>query len=140
MSFNKLIKNTKNNESNTSSWLNEPLQAPKTMPPSIDSWVNADLVEAPKKISDRWEYETTENGIKHILPYSLSKAKNNNTELSNWIKTIMMCIEFNGRYKMCEFRIPVNLQRACDGFVTIYTTGINRAGMEEVIWYAKKGI
>lgn len=138
MSFNNLVKKAKSKESDTASWLNEPVQAPKPNPVQIDSWVKADLPDTPKKATERWEYDRPEEDIKHILPHALSIARNNNTELSNWIKTVMMCIEYNGRYKMCEFKVPVNLQPACDGAVTIYTTGIKRAGMEEVIWYVKK--
>lgn len=134
MSFNKLIKTAKTPEVNTASWLSEPIPTPIVAPISTPKVID---IKA-KSSSDKWSYQgIKKDAVKHVLPWQLSKAKGNHIDVQNWIETIIMFIELNGKYVINEFQIPDQFIDIL-GAETIWTSGYQRKDHEEIIWMLKK--
>ena len=138
MSFNKLIKTAKTPETNTASWLSEPIPTPIVTSPSTTKQ-DAQVIDIKAKTSsERWSYQgIKKESIKHVLPWQLSKAKGNHIDVQNWIETIIMFIDLNGKYVINEFQIPDQFIDIL-GAETIWTSGYQRTDHEEIIWMLKK--
>jgi hypothetical protein len=134
MSFNKLIKTAKTPEVNTASWLSEPIPTPILPPVTTAKVIEIDT----KKSTERWSYQgIKKETVKHVFTWQLSKAKDNHIDIHNWIETIIMFIELNGKYVINEFQVPDQFIDIL-GAKTIWTSGYQRTDHEEIIWMLKK--